>query len=205
MKKDRRLTHSDLPSLSVEDQKKIRTGLEQHGVLVGFNKQAAPLEHLILGATSCLYEFFHSNGYMIRRSEWESETIVPVILSYAGWVYAFYGEDELPLYVGETSRGFQARFTEHRDKGVEWWSNWTGVKILPCPDKSMRKFFESLIGLAGGHVANKMQPPGGDNIFNDVILSLLLLKNDAGELPNFPNDMVRDNVKMLSVLVSNLK
>ena len=68
----------------------------------------------------------------------------------------------------------------------------------------MRKVFESLIGLAGGYEANRMQPSGGDNIFDDVILSLLLLKNDTGDPPNFPNNMVRDNVEMLSDLLSNL-
>lgn len=203
MKKDRRLTHSELPSLSVEKQKELRDGLEQRGVLVGFNKQVAPLENFITGVASCLYEFFHSNGYMIQRTEWDQQTIPPVILNYAGWVYAFYGEDELPIYVGETKRGFGERFIEHC-KCKEWWPHWTGVKVLPCPDQSMRKVFESLIGLAGGHVTNKMQPPGEDNIFDDVILSLLLLKNDADELPNFPNRMVGDSATMILDLLSNL-
>lgn len=203
MTKDRRLTQSNLPSLSVEDQKNLRTGLAQKGVLVGFNKQVSPLENLISGAASCLYEFFHSNGYMIRRAEWDQRTIVPALLNYVGWVYAFYGEGELPVYVGETGRGFQDRFTEHSRRAT-WWPLWTGVKVLPCPDQSMRKVFESLIGLAGGYEANRMQPSGEDNIFDEVILSLLLLKNDAGELPSFPNNMVRDNAKMLSDLLSNL-
>ncbi|WP_157637026.1 hypothetical protein [Burkholderia ubonensis] len=203
MAKDRRLTQSNLPSLSVEDQKNRRTSLAQRGVLVSFNSQVAPLENFITGSASCLYEFFHSNGYMIRRAEWNQQTIVPALLNYVGWIYAFYGEGELPVYVGETGRGFQERFTEH-SRCAPWWPPWTGVKVLPCPDQSMRKVFESLIGLAGGYEANRMQPSGGDNIFDDVILSLLLLKNDTGDPPNFPNNMVRDNVEMLSDLLSNL-
>lgn len=203
MAKDRRLTQSNLPSLSVEDQKNRRTGLAQRGVLVSFSSQVAPLENFITGSANCLYEFFHSNGYMIRRAEWNQQTIAPALLNYVGWVYAFYGEGELPVYVGETGRGFQNRFTEH-SRCAPWWPLWTGVKVLPCPDQSMRKVFESLIGLAGGYEANRMQPSGGDNIFDDVILSLLLLKNDTGEPPNFPNNMVRDNVEMLSDLLSNL-
>ncbi|WP_165645976.1 GIY-YIG nuclease family protein [Bordetella bronchiseptica] len=203
MTKDRRLTQSNLPSLAAEDQKNLRTGLAQRGVLVSFNKQVAPLENLISGAANCLYEFFHSNGYMIRRVEWDQRTVVSTLLNHVGWVYAFYGEDELPVYVGETGRGFQDRFTEH-SRCAQWWPFWTGVKVLPCPDQSMRKVFESLIGLAGNYQANRMQPSGGDTIFDDVILSLLLLKNDAGEPPNFPNNMVRDNAEMLSDLLSNL-
>lgn len=203
MAKDRRLTQSNLPSLSVEDQKNRRTSLAQRGVLVSSNSQVAPLENFITGSANCIYEFFHSNGYMIRRAEWNQQTIVPALLNYAGWIYAFYGEGELPVYVGETGRGFQDRFTEH-SRCAPWWPLWTGVKVLPCPDQSMRKVFESLIGLAGGYEANRMQPSGGDNIFDDVILSLLLLKNDTGDPPNFPNNMVRDNVEMLSDLLSNL-
>jgi hypothetical protein len=203
MNKDRRLTYSELPSLSVEEQRELRGGLECRGALVGFHKQVAPLENFITGVANCLYEFFHSNGYLIQRAEWDKKTIPPVILNYTGWVYAFYGEDELPIYVGETKRGFGERFIEHC-KCKEWWPHWTGVKVLPCPDQSMRKVFESLIGLAGGHVTNKMQPPGEDNIFDDVILSLLLLKNDADELPNFPNRMVGDSATMILDLLSNL-
>ncbi|MBJ9897949.1 GIY-YIG nuclease family protein [Burkholderia cenocepacia] len=201
MKKDRRLTQSGLPVLSVGMQKNCRAALEGSGALVPFNKQRDPLESLIVGAASCLYEFFHSNGYLVHRAEWDGRKIVHSLLNYEGWVYAFYGENDDPLYVGETDRSFKVRFDEHKRK-ASWWSSWRRVKVLPCPNQSMRKMFESLIGLAGGYSANKAQPLGPDNIFDDVILSLLVLKNDTGEEPEFPNDMVRYNAEALLDLLS---
>jgi len=51
-----------------------------------------------------------------------------------------------------------------------------------------------------------MQPAGGDNIFDEVILSLLLLGNDDGTLPTFPNKMISDQAKLhLEQLPSELK
>ncbi|MBU9194689.1 GIY-YIG nuclease family protein [Burkholderia gladioli] len=196
MKKDNRLTQSGLSPLSVGMQRKIRADLLGNGELVPFNKQGAPLESFIVGAAHCLYEFFHSNGYMIHRAEWDGRKIVRALLDYEGWVYAFYGKDDDPLYIGETDRAFKVRFSEHKRK-APWWRRWDRVKVLPCPDQSMRKVFESLIGVAGGYSANKAQPSGPDNIFDDVILSLLSLENDAGEKPEFPNEMVRHNAEAI--------
>jgi len=205
MKKDNRLTRNDWLPMSADDQKNLRAELEMRGVLAEFHDTATPLESSIVDTASCLYEFFHSNGYIILRSEWIEKTIVPALSNYEGWVYAFYGDDDSPIYVGETSRTFMERFTEHKKK-QPWWSCWKRVKVLPCPNQSMRKVFESLIGLAGGYVANKMQPAGGDNIFDEVILSLLLLGNDDGTLPTFPNKMISDQAKLhLEQLPSELK
>ncbi|WP_272545882.1 GIY-YIG nuclease family protein [Burkholderia cepacia] len=201
MKRDKRLTQSNLPLLSSGMQEKCRAYLEGQGALVSFNAQRDPLEALIVGAASCLYEFFHSNGYLIKRAEWDNRKIVRPLLSYKGWVYAFYGENDNPLYVGETHRAFKKRFGEHKKK-APWWRDWTRVKVLPCPNQSMRKVFESLIGVAGGYSANKAQPLGPDNIFDDVILSLLVLNNDVDERPEFPNDMVRDNAEAILALLS---
>lgn len=204
MKKDRRLTQSNLPLLLEEDQKNLKLELLKRGGLVGLNNQLAPLENLILGAAECLYDFFHTNGYLVRRAEWDKQIITPALLNHFGWVYAFYGDDELPVYVGETGRSLRDRLREHK-KFAQWWPHWIGVKVLPCSDQSIRKIFESLIGLAGGYQANRMQPTGKDQIFNDVLLSLLMLKNDTNDLPNFPNEMILDTVDMLSKFLSNLE
>ncbi|MFM0742281.1 hypothetical protein PQQ51_34120 [Paraburkholderia xenovorans] len=48
-----------------------------------------------------------------------------------------------------------------------------------------------------------MQPAGPDNLFDDVVLSLLLLENDDREPLAFPNDMVRDTAGMLSHLFAD--
>lgn len=202
MKKDNRLTRSDLPPMSAEDQKKLRAKLAMGGALSKFNATATPLESSIVCTANCLYEFFHSNGYMMLRSEWDKNTIVPVLRNYKGWVYAFYGDEDSPIYVGETGRTFMKRFAEHNEQ--PWWSYWERVKVLPCPNQSMRKVFESLIGLAGGYEANKMQPTGADNIFDDVILSLLLLGNDDDTLPTFPNKMVFDQANLLLNLLPSI-
>lgn len=203
MKKDRRLTRSNLPLLSEEDQRNLKLELAQQGRLVGLNHQLAPLENLLFGTAECLYEFFHSNGYMVRRAEWDKKIITPALLNHFGCVYAFYGKNELPVYVGETRRRLKDRFSEHK-RYAQWWPYWIGVKVLPCSDQSIRKIFESLIGLAGGYQANRMQPTGKDEIFNDVLLSLLLLKNDTNDPLHFPNGMILDTVEMLSGLLSNL-
>jgi hypothetical protein len=84
------------------------------------------------------------------------------------------------------------RFDEHSKKKQPWWSDWLAVKVLPCPIKSTRKLFESLIGVGGGYSANKMQPAGIDNIFDDVIISLTLLGNETNTPPTFPIKMVFD-------------
>ncbi|WP_155624723.1 GIY-YIG nuclease family protein [Burkholderia vietnamiensis] len=196
MKRDKRLTQSGISSLSAGMQKKARADLLGKGELIPFYRQGAPLESLILGAAQCLYEFFHSNGYMIHRAEWDGRKIVRALSDYEGWVYAFYGQDDDPLYVGETDRTFKARFAEHQRKAL-WWRSWSRVKVLPCPNQSMRKVFESLIGVAGGYAANRAQPLSPDNIFDDVVLSLLSLKNDAGEKPEFPNEMVRHHAEAI--------
>lgn len=197
MKKDNRLTHTDGPPIPklAEDQKKLRAILASSVDLRKIHATATPLESSIVGTADCLYEFFHANGFILLRSDWDDETIVDRLQNYMGWVYAFYGEGDSPIYVGETGRTFMDRFTEHNDK--PWWSYWERVKVLPCPDKSMRKVFESLIGLAGGYAANKTQPTGGDNIFDDVILSLLLLGNNDHTLPTFPNENVSNQAKLL--------
>lgn len=195
MKEDNRSCRIGCPPMSPEAQETHRANLAGRGALARFNDVAAPLETAIAGTALCLYEFFHINGYMIFRSEWEGRKIARGLGCYQGWVYAFYGEDESPIYVGETSRSFLERFGEHIRQS--WWLNWTQVKVLPCPNQSMRKIFESLIGLAGGYAENKNQPTGSDNIFDEVILSLLLLGNDRDTMPAFPNQMIVNHVELL--------
>ena len=43
----------------------------------------------------------------------------------------------------------RARFEEHeKEESKEWWwKSWTGVKVLPCPDQSMRKLFTTTRGV----------------------------------------------------------
>lgn len=77
---DRRLTQSGLPLLSKDEQKERRARLARQGVLTGFTTEIAPLENFIIGSANCLYEFFHANGYMIRRTEWDQRAIVPALL-----------------------------------------------------------------------------------------------------------------------------
>lgn len=130
---------------------------------------------------------------MTLRSEWSEKAIVPALSKYMGWVYAFYGDKDFPIYVGEIGRTFRRRFTDHNNNTEQrWWPSWTRVKVLPGPNKSVRKLFESLIGLAGEHAANIIQPAEEDNIFDEVLLSLLQLRNDHKSMPTFPNQMLFD-------------
>ncbi len=185
--KDNRSPRAGVQSINPKKQKKARSVLYKGGVLVPFNDSAAPLETMLVGSAFCLYDFFHENGYAIFRNEWESKKVHPALRSYVGWVYAFYGDDDFPIYIGETGRSLTRRFAEHM-KTQDWCIGWRRVKVLPCPNQAMRKIFESLIGLAGGYHGNKAQPTGADNILDDTILSLLYLGNDNNRLPAFPNE-----------------
>jgi hypothetical protein len=191
MQKDNRSIGGHCPKIpsSPVDQENLRNDLAKTGVMPRFQDAATPLETLIVRTMDSLYEFFHFNGYMVGRSEWEEKTIDQALRRYHGWVYAFYGPDDFPLYVGETGRTFVDRFGEHAKDEQMWWPEWTRVKVLPCPTQTIRKVLESLIGLAGGYQGNKLQPAGGDNIFDDVTLSLLLLGNDNDREPAFPPPM----------------
>ncbi|WP_296508408.1 hypothetical protein [Rhodoferax sp.] len=172
--------------LSAEQQQKLRLELASSGKFSEFIDMAQPLEHALFSSASSLYEFFHANGYMILRTDWEQTHVPNVPRSYLGWVYAFYTIEDFPLYIGETGRTFAARFDEHEKDGQPWWPDWHAVKVLPCPTQSIRKIFESLIGLAGGYAANKMQPVGVDNLLDEVVYSLLLLGNKEKCPPIFP-------------------
>jgi hypothetical protein len=184
MKKDIRSSSAAGSVIPSKHQPKVRAALEQRCALLPFHDEAAPFEDYLFGSATSLYAFFHTNGYKILRAEWTQGTISPPLRAYDGWIYAFYGEEDYPIYVGETGRTFIARFDEHKEKS--WWSNWKAVKVLPCPNKAMRKVFESLIGLAGGYQFNKMQPAGDDNLMNDIILSLLSLGNDRNQPQSSP-------------------
>lgn len=195
--RDHRSVRDDCPALSVDDQLELRRAIEAGGILSCINDEAAPLENLLFSSAASTYEFFHSNGYMLLRSELAQKTIAPALQSYVGWVYAFYesaatpiGHEDKPLYVGETGRTFAERFKEHSVDSPRWWISWGKVKVLPCPNQAMRKVFESLIGLAGGYSENKNQPPADDNILDEILLSLLALGNNNNELPRFPNQMI---------------
>lgn len=185
---DNKSTSGNCPRIPPKavDQKKLRTNLAITANLPTFQQAASILETHIISTADLLYEFFHLNGYMIVRNEWDSTKTAEPLRKYKGWVYAFYGEGDFPIYVGETGRTLTSRFGEHKKGNQPWWDVWKRVKVLPCPDQSTRKIFESLLGLAGGYQANILQPIGGDNIFDDVILSLLLLGNNNGRLPTFP-------------------
>jgi len=183
---DRQFSLSPSTLLSAEQQQKLRFELASSGKLSKHIDMAQPLEHALFSSASSLYEFFHANGYMILRTDWEQTHIPNAPRSYLGWVYAFYGVDDFPLYIGETGRTFAARFAEHEADGQPWWPHWRAVKVLPCPIQSIRKIFESLIGLAGGYTANKMQPVGVDNLLDEVVYSLVLLGNKGSSPPIFP-------------------
>lgn len=175
-------------------QAKLRDGyaaaLAQRGVLAGLHDCAEPFEKRIVHTASQIYEFFHANGYALEQADWLAGKIDAPLARYKGWVYAFYGVSDVPIYVGESGRTFVARFREHekkqKQKSNAWWPSWTRVKVLPCPDQTMRKVFEALIGLAGGYEANIQQPRAGDNIFDEILLSLLILGNNHKRLPIFP-------------------
>lgn len=173
-----------IPALAKE-QRLMRKQLERRGALHRFHQHAGPLEQRLFSSAHNLYVFFHDNGYKITKGDWDAGAINASFLRYRGWVYAFYGDEELPIYVGETGRTLKHRFFEHK-KRANWWEHWAGVKVLPCPNQSIRKYFEALIGLAGGYNANKQQPVGPDNIFDDILLSLLLIGNDKERPPIFP-------------------
>lgn len=171
-------------------QKAARTHIAIQRAVSMMQTAASPLEMSIVSTAGSVYEFFHSNGLKITRKEWDENTIIPDLATYAGWVYAFYGTG---VYVGETKRTFKKRFRE--DSVRDWWPDWRNVKVLPCPEQTIRKLFESLIGLSGGYTANKAQPAGKDNIFDDILASLLLLNNNNNEPPDFPNQMILDQAE----------
>ena len=173
IKKDHFYSRAGGKYMSHKDQKACRDIIKLHGMLSCFNSKASPLENLLFNTATAIYEFFHANGYSVSRVRWDNKEVSPDLMSYCGWLYAFYGEQEYPCYVGETGRTINLRFGEHK-RSAPWWPDWKNVKILPCPNKSVRKVFESLVGLAGGYYENKMQPAEADNILEDIILSLLL-------------------------------
>ena len=183
---DRKFSHIPSMVLSAKEQQELRLKLASSGNFSEFIGMTQPLEHALFSSASSLYEFFHANGYMILRTDWEQMQVPNAPRSYLGWVYAFYGMDDFPFYIGETGRTFAARFAEHEKDGQPWWPDWHAVKVLPCPNQSIRKIFESLIGLAGGYTANKMQPVGVDNLLDEVVYSLLLLGNEGNLPPIFP-------------------
>jgi hypothetical protein len=189
MQADNRTVASGCPSIpsSPTEQQALRDEQAKRKIVPLLQDAATPLETLILLTANNVYEFFHLNGYKVVRSDWEEELLDPRLRRYQGWVYAFYGVEDVPLYVGETGRTFVDRFKEHAKDEQTWWPEWTRVKVLPCPAQSIRKIFESLLGLAGGYQANKLQPTGVDNLFDDITLSLLLLGNDNGREPIFPD------------------
>lgn len=201
MKVDRRLTalkEWQLPDSKI-GQQELRREMERRGMLRRFNKLIAPIEQLIAGAASCILEFIHSNGYLVRRHEWESEGVGSALQNYNGWVYAFFNAEDEPIYIGETSRTFGERFREHSTKKAIWWSDWRAVKLLPCPNQSVRKIFESIAGLSEAFVGNKLQPPIEGDIFNDILLSLMLLGSDG----NSPIDFLHENVEINIINVKN--
>lgn len=202
VKKDNKSPRVGVESMSPDQQKKFRSELAQIGALALLNDTYRPLENLLYGSATCVYEFFHANGYIVLRSQWDSKNIHSALHSYVGWIYAFYGDGDTPIYVGETDRTFVERFKEHA-KNKSWWSIWTRVKVFPCPDVTTRKVFESLIGLAGDYGANKLQPPPGDNILDDVVLALLALGNEDNSMPEFPNKMLVDQVNLIQINIDS--
>lgn len=204
MRKDNRRPRASARPLDKSQQREMRKRVAGSGVFLGLrNNEAAPLENLLIGTAECLREFFYSNGYTITRSEWKSKKLHPVFEKFAGWVYAFYDENDVPLYVGETGRTLPKRIKEHMKKQA-WRSIWAKVKVLPCPDQAERKVFEALIGLAGGYLANKAQPSGGDNFLDDTILSLIYLGDENNPLPWFPNDMILCHIKHVRSDLKNI-
>lgn len=164
--------------------------------IVKLRPLSEPLDYLITGSAGILYEFFHANGYMVRRHDWP----VQALSAHRGWVYAFYAKD-VPFYIGETSRSFGERLDEHSRDDKLWFAQWDLVKILPCPDKALRKILESIVGLYGGYSENKMQPMLSETAFDDVTRCLLELGNDTGTVPTFLNEQIRDHVNGLSDLL----
>jgi hypothetical protein len=191
MKKDNRLTGS----------KPLMPQLDAEMTLVQLNDTFFALETSLFSTAENFYEFFHYNGYMIERSDWNKGQIAQTFSLHSGWVYGFYDHQDIPLYIGETERTFQKRFDEHVNK--QWWPDWFRAKVLPCPDPAMRKVLESLVGLHGGYLANKAQPVIGVNAFDEVILSLIKLGNDAGTLPTLPNKIIYDQANMLLDLLGD--
>ena len=177
-------------SAQAKARAELASALAHQGLLTKLHEQAEPFETRIVQTSTQLYEFFHANGYALEKLNWELGKVDYALSRYEGWVYAFYAESDVPLYVGESGRTFSERFQEHekkqKQKANAWWPSWKRVKVLPCPDQAMRKVFEALIGLAGGYQANIQQPQAGDNIFDEIIISLIHLGNDHQRLPIFP-------------------
>ena len=118
---DKRFSSDVSVTLSAEEQQKLRTKLANTQNALKFIEKAAPLEDALISSANSLYEFFHDNGYMLLRTDWEQKPIPNAPRSYLGWVYTFYGKDDIPLYIGETGRTFAARFTEHEKDKQIWW------------------------------------------------------------------------------------
>ena len=68
----------------------------------------------------------------------------------SGAVYAYFGKDGLPLYVGEASRPIKRRMHDQTSphKNAQWWELWETVRLLPVADRTDRLTLELLLVLA---------------------------------------------------------
>lgn len=159
-----------------------------------------PLQSLIFQASSCLYDFFHENGFRVSRPDWDNAKNDKYFYSRKGWVYAFYGSGEYPIYVGETGRSLSRRFYEHRNK--KWWKHWKGAKVIPCEDAASRILFESLLCLAGGYRKNLKQKYTEKDIFYLSLLGLIELE----EIVKKDSPLLADRISSsISVCPSRIK
>lgn len=137
--------------------------------------KAEPLERKLGDAAFSFYDFFHANGLHLTRKEFKNlKSQKSRVLNRKGWIYAFYGDDDLPIYTGETKRSALARFSEH--KKSKWWKQWSDVKILPCEDQSSRKLLEAMLGFSGGYEHNVSQPSHKEEILYLVLLGLIEIR-----------------------------
>lgn len=165
--------------------------------------EAQPLEQLLLGTSAALFELLHSNGVTLARHEWEGQRSASQIGSGRGWVYAFYKDRDYPVYAGETGRRLKERIREH--SAQEWWTLWTELVALPCPDKAMRKVFESLITMSDSFQYNRLQPTGGDTIFDEVFVAWESIPGNESRAMVFPNQVVCNYVSVATDLLAQLK
>lgn len=168
--------------------------------------EAEPLEAMIRGSAFSFYSFFLTNSFNISRADWSTRNKVDTaLLSHAGWIYAFYGDDfEYPVYVGETNRTLKKRFDEHKkNPKCTWWNDWDVVTVMPCELQSHRKFFEAILGAAGGYRGNQQQPLFDQDFLVPLLLGLTDLKtrsNATRKKIQVPHSRIMDDIELIKTI-----
>ncbi len=146
------------------------------------------IKAIIFGACSMFYEFFHENATLITRENWEQGKYPDMFKKDRGWIYTFYLNDRVAIYVGETKQTLRERFYDHKNR--EWWNDWQYISALPCNSQSDRKLLEAMLGASEMFLKNKLQPPTSEDVLNSTIKRLVDYNNRINYCSEGVDDML---------------